>query len=182
MWGVQRKELKDLIASVGDGRLAKEVVQMRAAGVPIPMVIVEGSIRFDTAGNLVWNSWGQTFTKNQWRGMLWSLMNEGVHIEYTKDVQETVEFIQTYGRWTLKAKHSSMMRRPGPFSPWGKVTNEDYAVHLLQGFDGLGTDRAKAIVKHFGKVPLAWTVTERELMEVPGIGKTLARKMLEALE
>lgn len=180
LWGVQRKELKDLIASVGDGRLAKEVAQMRDT-IPIPMVVIEGKIQFDLSGNLMWNSWGQDFTRAQWKGMLWSLMSEGVHIEYTKDIGETVALIQLYAKWSQKAKHTSIMRRPGPFSPWGTVGSEDYAVHLLQGFDGLGTDRAKAIVKHFGGVPLQWTATEQEMLKVPGIGKGIVTKLLKAL-
>lgn len=181
LWGVQRKELKDLIASVSDGRISKEIAQMRASGIPIPMIVIEGKVQFDTAGNLLWNSWGQQFTRGQWKGMLWSMMNEGAHIEYTKDITETVELVVMYARWTNKDKHTSIMRRPSAFSPWGNATNDDYAVHLLQGFDGLGTDRAKAIIKHFKGVPLAWTVTKEQMMEVPGIGKVIANKLIDAL-
>lgn len=179
LWGVQRKELKDLIASVSDGRLAREIAQMK--GLPVPMIIIEGKVQFDTQGNLLWNSWGQDFTRAQFKGMLWSIMSEGVHIEYSKDINETVELVKLFAKWSMKAKHTSMMRRPGPFSPWGKPGNEDYAIHLLQGFDVLGQQRAKDLVKHFGEVPLRWTVTEKELMEVPGIGKKIAQSLMAAL-
>jgi len=181
MWGVQRKELRDLIASVGDGRLAKEVAQMRAGGIPIPIIIIEGKIQFDNNGNLQWNSWGQEFTRAQFKGMLWSLMYQGARIEYTRDVVETVELVKMFAHWSVKAKHTSMMKRPTAFSPWGKASNDDWAVHLLQGFEVLGIERAKAVIKHFGGVPLQWTVTEEQLMEVPGIGKGIAAKLIEAL-
>lgn len=181
LWGVQRKELKDFLASVQDGRLAKEVAQMRASGIPIPLIVIEGKVQFDTGGTLVWNSWGQQYTRAQFKGMLWSLMAEGARIEYTKDINETVEFVKMYALWTSKAKHSSMMRRPTAFSPWGTASNEDWAVHLLQGFEVLGTDRAKAIINHFKGVPLRWTVTREQLMQVPGIGKVIATKLMEAL-
>jgi hypothetical protein len=37
-------------------------------------------------------------------------------------------------------------------------------------------------VKHFGGVPISWDVTEVQLREVKGIGPTLARKMIKALD
>lgn len=181
MWGVQRKELKDFIQSVGDGRLAKEIAQMKASGIPMPMVLIEGKVQWNNDDTLKWNSRGQTFTKAQWRGILWSIRSEGIHIDFTSSMLDTVEYIQTLARWSEKDKHQSIMRRPTPGNYWGKATNEDYAVHLLQGFDGVGIDRAKAIVRHFGGVPLDWTVTEKELMQVPGLGKVLAQRLLAAL-
>lgn len=180
LWGVQRKELKDLLASVTDGRLAREVAQMKGS-IPLPIVFIEGKIQFDLNGNLVWNSWGQEYTRAQFKGILWSLMHEGVHIEYTKDVNETVNMIRLYAQWSQKLKHTSIMKRPTPFNPWGKPGNVDYEVHLLQGFDVLGQQRAKDLIKHFGGVPLQWTVTEQELMKVPGIGKKIAQSLMAAL-
>lgn len=182
LWGIQRKELKDFIASIGDGRLSREIAQMRAGGIPIPIIFIEGKVQFDTQGNLMWNSWGQEFTRSQFKGMLWSIMAEGAHIDYTKDISETTELVQLYATWSMKMKHTSIMRRPGPVGLWGKADNIDFAVHLLQGFDVLGSERAKAVIKHFGGVPLTWTVTEKQLMEVPGVGKGIASKLIAALE
>ena len=180
LWGVQRKELKDLIASVQDGRIAREIAQMNAS-IPMPLIVIEGKIQFDTNGNLMWNSWGRDFTRAQWYGMLWGMMNEGARVLFTKDINETVQFVQMYAQWTTKQRHGSLMRRPGPFNAWGKTTNEDFAIHLLEGFDGLGREKAKSIIKHFEGVPLQWTVTEKQLVEVPGVGKVIAKKLMEAL-
>lgn len=182
LWGVQRKELKDFVASVQDGRLAKEIAQMRASGVPMPMVVIEGRIKQTTGGMLIWNSYGQEITMNQWNGMLWSLMHEGVHVVHTENLNHTISYIQTFARWTTKAKHGSLMRRPTAFNAFGKATNQDWAVHLLQGFMPLGVEKAKAIIKHFGKVPLQWTVTKKEMQEVPGIGPKTAKELFEALD
>jgi len=181
MWGVQRKELKDFIASVQDGRLAKEIGQIRASGIPIPTVIVEGKIRWTTDGKLIWNSFGQEITHAQWNGMLWSLQREGLHVTHTTSLDETIEYVQLYSRWSSKTKHTSLMRRPTAFNAFGNAGNEDWAIHLLQGFQPLGVDRAKAIIKHFKGVPLQWTVTKEQLMEVPGIGAKIAKELIEAL-
>ncbi len=181
MWGVQRKELKDLLASIQDGRISKELAQMRAGGIPLPIIVIEGKVQFDSNGNLMWNSWGKDWTRAQFKGMLWSLMNEGAHIDYTKDIGETVDLVKMFAQWSQKAKHGSAMKRPTAFNPWGHATNEDWAVHLLQGFDVLGIERAKAVIKHFGKVPLQWEVTVEQLMEVPGVGKKIAEGLINAL-
>jgi len=178
-WGVQRKELKDFIQSVGDGRLAREIAQMQ--GMPLPLIVIEGRISFDLNGNLLLSGYGQQFTKAQFLGMLWSVRNEGVHVDFTADTQGTLEYIQMLGRWSSKRRHGSIMTRPGPVSQWGSVTHEGFAIHIMQGFEGIGLDKARAIVKFFGGLPLALTVTRSELMSVPGIGKGLADKLIAQL-
>lgn len=180
-WGVQRKELADFIASIQDGRLAREIAQMRA--MPLPTVVIEGRIHYTDEDLLMYNKRSQRITRMQFYGMQWSLMKEGIHVAYTNNTSQTAEFVAGMARWSIKEKHQSLLRRPGPYvSAWGSVDNLDYAYHLLQGFDGLGLDRARAIVSHFQGVPLQWTVTEKELMKVPGIGKKLAQRMIDALE
>ena len=180
-WGVQRKEIADFIASVQDGRLAREIAQMRAAELPIMVVVIEGRVQFTNDGYLMLGQRQTRVTKSQYNSMQWSLMDLGVHVSYTDSAYGTAEYIGGLARWSMKKTHNSMMRRPGPVAPWGKVMNEDWALHLLQSFDGLGLDRARAVLKHFGGVPLDWTVTEKELMQVPGIGKVLATRMYQAL-
>ena len=109
-------------------------------------------------------------------------MEKGVHVAWTKDTKDTARWTRQFARWTEKTRHGSLERRPGPSSPWGHVSDTDWAVHLLQGFDGMGTEKAKAIIQHFSGVPLTWSVTEKELMQVPGIGKVLARRLVNALD
>ena len=180
-WGVQRKEIADFIASVQDGRLAREIAQMKAAELPIMVVVIEGRVQFTNDGFLMLGQRQTRVTKSQYNSMQWSLMDLGVHVSFTDSAYGTAEYIGGLARWSMKKTHNSMMRRPGPVAPWGKVLNEDWALHLLQSFDGLGLDRARAVLKHFGGVPLDWTVTEAELRQVPGIGKVLAAKMYQAL-
>jgi ERCC4-type nuclease len=50
------------------------------------------------------------------------------------------------------------------------------------GFEGIGRVQAERIVEKFGGVPLSWTCTISELMEVDGIGAGRAMSMIEALD
>lgn len=178
-WGVQRKELADFIASVQDGRLAREVAQMKA--LPLSVVVIEGRIQYTSEDELMYNKRSQRITRGQFYGMQLSLWNMGVHIGFAADQADTARWIREFARWSVKGKHSSLLRRPGPVSMWGNASDEDWAAHLLQGFDGLGLEKAKAIINHFGGVPLDWTCTKEEMMKVPGIGKIMAERMMNAL-
>ena len=180
-WGVQRKEIKDFIASMQDGRLAKEVAQMKT--LPIKVVIIEGRIKFTNSGELLVSKWSTGISGLQYQGMIMSLMEKGVHVVHTESTKATAEWTRTFATWSTKAKHTALDRRTGPAkNVWGTVSDEDWAVHLLQGFDGLGSEKARAIIEHFDGVPLQWSVTEADLLGVKGIGKTLARRLILALD
>lgn len=182
-WGVQRKEIKDFIASIVDGRLAKELGQMRGH-VALPLVVIEGRLRWSTDDVLIENRYGQTINRQQFNGMLFSITAEGANVFFTEDTEHTAQLTKHLILWSQKESHNTMQRRPGPqqASAWGKASNHDWARHLLQGFPGIGNGVADAIIKHFGRVPLTWDVTVSELIKVPGVGKVRARQLLEALE
>jgi len=181
-FGVQRKEFKDFLASARDGRLAKELQQMRAS-VVLPMVIVEGEPRYTLDGRLL-DGWGkQRWTRQSITNLAMSVRHEGAHLLNTPDTLTTAAVVAEYVEWST-GDHDSLKRRGGVVGsdPWGRVTNHDYAGWVLQGLPGIGPAVASAILKHFGKVPFTWDVTEEELCQVPGIGKVRARQLMEVFE
>lgn len=75
-----------------------------------------------------------------------------------------------------------MNQRSGPAAgEWGKSGNREWALHLLQGFRGIGPVQAAAIYDHFGRIPIEWDVDFFDLMDVPGIGEKRAEQLMEAL-
>jgi ERCC4-type nuclease len=179
-WGVQRKEIADFIASVQDGRLAKEIAQMR--NLPMRVVIIEGRIQWSTDGKLIIKKRFTNISKRQFLGMQFSLSSQDVSVIWTESAYETAEVTMALADWSEKDRHGSLMRRPGPQTSWGSVTDEDWSLHLLQSFDGLGLEKARALKKHFGGVPMSWDCTEDELKQVPGIGKVLAARLIGAMK
>lgn len=177
MVGVQRKTTNDFLASVVDGRLEKELAQMKRLSVAA--LVIEGEWRWTTDGHLV-ESPGWTLAAVT--AMLWSIqIVHGVAWWPTRWPEETVESLRAFESWVQKARHEGFKRRPKPYvPPWGRGDNRDWAVHLLQSFEGIGAVRAQAIYDHLG-LPLAWTVSERELSRVPGIGTETARRLVQAL-
>lgn len=187
-FGVQRKALKDLIASVDDGRLAKELLQMQS--LDSAWIIVEtgerggGSPREMPNGTLAGvGAYGRPWTGSQVRGVLWGAMERGVKVEYTRDEPETIERVLEIEKWSRKARHESAQGRGMvPRDVFGKRGNREYATFLLQGLPGVGMMTANAIYDHFGRLPLIWDCTEADLLKVPGVGKVSARRILEVFQ
>lgn len=177
--GVQRKEIGDLVASVQDGRLAKEMGQMTPLVAKV--LVVEGRPRWSTDGVLMLDSWTR-WDKASHRSLLRSVQNKGVWIEMTEDPADTVGAVLGLKKWLEKERHTALDSRPKPKGPWGTASDRDWSLHLLQSFAGIGPVQAAAILDHFGKVPLRWEVTVAELLEVKGIGKVRAEGLIAALE
>lgn len=179
--GIQRKELKDLLASVNDGRLAKELQQMQAANIGARLLIVEGKPQWTTDGTMMQN-WGQTWTKRQLTGLLWSVQEAGVWISITDGLSETLETVSWFMTWCSK-EHRSLVTRPGPGAMWGtSPTDKEWGSHLLQGIPGIGPEIANRIVREFGRVPLGWNVEREEMMKVEGLGKKRVEQMWRVLD
>lgn len=178
-FAIQRKAIPDFIASVQDGRLAKEIGQLQQTIMPI--VILEGRISFGADGLLALGRHGTNVTQKQYRGMVYSLSRLGVTVLHSKDHAGTAAEVAYLMEWSAKERHNSLLRRPGPVGRWGKADNREYQEHLIMGVPGVGPELAGRILDKFGKVPMQWTVDASQLMEVEGIGKMKAAAMLEAL-
>lgn len=179
--GLQRKTTDDLLASASDGRLERELPLLRR--LPRRALILEGRWTWTADGMLA--EARKPVTYRQVMGILASVtwVHE-VPILPTADLHETAELVGALEKWAGKAKHPSLLRRPSvrKESAWGTATSRDFARHLLQSFPGVGITLADAIYDRFGRVPLAWTVSEKELLTVPGIGPHRARALHRSLE
>lgn len=175
--GVQRKEVSDLINSVQDGRLAKEIVQLRA--VHLPVLIVEGSPHWTVDGALVhkYTRW----TRTQHHSLLRSVQQRGIIVEYTSSTAETVARVEDIVRWAAKDDHNSLDRRPKP-SPddWGKISDKAWALHLLQSVPGIGPKQAELIWDTFGRAPIVLDCTREELLAIRGLGPKKVAAILAA--
>lgn len=174
--GVQRKEVKDLVNSLHNGLLGKELAKMNQLDLRI--MLVEGDFRWTTSGaSGSVNGW----TKAQQTAIEFSFALQGLWIVRTENKEETILTILSLQKFLDKDNHSLIRNRPKASSSWGKADNKDWAVHLLQSFDGVAANTAERIYDHFEGVPLCWTVTKDELMEVKGVGAKRAETLMTAL-
>lgn len=176
--GVQRKEIKDLIASLGDDRLTKEAMQMNE--LDYRLLVIEGRISW-VNDHIVVNKWTK-LSREHYTGLVLKLQAMGIAVIHTANMDETYRMVQWYERWTNKPNHTLLTgRSTPPANSWGKRDNRDYGIWLLQSLPGVGYELAGRIYDHFGKVPFSWEVGMDELCQVPGVGKGKAQKMLDCL-
>lgn len=182
LWGVQRKEIKDLLASVRDGRIAIEIAQSAVVGYKV--MVVEGKMRWSDEGLLLnGRGWGRDWKRGDVDAMLWSLRADGWWVVHTDSHAHTVSTVVALAAWSRKDRHDGLRGRVG--SAKGPVFgmsagDRETAVWLLQGFPGVGRGLAGAMFDKVG-MPLRWDVTVEELMTVPGIGKKRAERLIAVL-
>jgi len=179
--GIQRKKFPDdLLASLGDGRLYTQLPKM--AALDRSVLIFEGLGKWTLDGELI-TPYARSFTRQGFYSLKSSIMWEfGVHIETTRDLADTVDYLKALELWATKPKHTSLRTRPGaPRNSWGDTGLREQAMHMIQGLPGIGVELAGRIYDHFGRIPLRWDCTKTDLLAVPGVGKIKAQKIWEAL-
>ena len=179
---IQRKTFpEDLLASLEDGRLARELAMLSQSEYPV--LILEGRPKWTGDGHLM-QPWASRWTKAQIRNLLRSVwLAHGIQVEYTDDVNDTAAAVLEMESWFRKEVHRSLLTRPKQtaHNTWGTSNQRDFARFFLQGLPGVGSVLAEAIYDHFGKVPMSWDCTQDELKEVYGIGAKRAKVLWEVL-
>lgn len=179
--GIQRKEIKDLLASVNDGRLVKEILQMGALDYKI--VLVEGREQYSTDGYLLNSTFGKQWNAQQFNGLLWSIQDRVDFLVKTESLPDTVAKVGWLRNWFSKSSHESLSRRPGMAKGvFGDSANsKEAASWILQSVPSVGPKLATRIVEKFG-LPLRLTVGVEDLMKVEGIGKGKAEGIVRMFQ
>lgn len=187
-YGIQRKEMKDFVASVNDKRLAKEIQQMRAS-VEQGVVVIEGNVRFSIEGEWLGRVAGPRWSRSAHLSALMSLQDEGVWVLNAADPQGTADVALAFQAWVEKGHHSLLTSTRGAArsllagsGAWGMASNEDFQRHLNEGLPGTGPELATRIRAAFDGVPFMWKPGAIErLRSVPGIGPVTIKKYLAAI-
>lgn len=178
--GVQRKEINDLVASLSDGRVTREVIQMRELEVGI--WLVEGDPKWSSDGVLLSGGYGKKFTRASLEGVMWSLQASGFWVTRTDSAQGTVSTLAHLDAWMAKPSHKGLTSRPNPRSEFGTAANtRDWQIHLMQSLPGLGFSHARDIVDHYGGLPLRLK-DGVDLTEVRGVGRVLKHRVEQVFE
>ena len=169
--GLQRKQFPgDFLSSVSDGRL--HTVVMKLTATTLPLIVLEGRPRWTLDGALL-DSHGPDLKRTTLRAMEWSLMSAGIGVQWSDGLNDTAAYIGALAKWWAKDDHDGFATRPGPgrANEFGKpLSKRDWAIHVLQGFDGVGPQLAGRIYDEFECLPLRWDVTAAELGSVHGLG------------
>lgn len=179
--GIQRKSwvTGDIYTSLPS--LGEQLASL-AAQCGLAFLLLEGTPK---AGNnvLFFNNKPTNWLVEQVQHMLLEIQfTTGIYTLWSPAIHNTPYIICQFADWMSKSSHSGILHRPKPQGDWGVVTDDMQKIHILQGFPGVGQERAENIIKHFGRVPLKWDCSEKELTEVPKLGKKTIQGMVKALQ
>jgi ERCC4-type nuclease len=62
------------------------------------------------------------------------------------------------------------------------VTKSTFVERMVAQLSGIGYKRAREVSKHFGSAIEVVSATEREWTAIPGIGKILAKRIIEEIQ
>jgi ERCC4-type nuclease len=174
--GVERKKLPgDLLASIDDGRLGREIVAMREDTV-IQVVLLHGKLKYNQDKTVYVGAKRKThWTEYGINNMLRTIEYvEGCYLEYAKNDTELVTVLQELQDYMDKGKHLSLKGRPGIQKEWIVPTRQERVMYFYQGLPGIRVVRARYIQEKFPNPIDLFGATVQDICKVPGIGKSTA--------
>jgi Fanconi anemia group M protein len=161
----ERKTRADFESSIVDGRLFSQLPNL-VSNYGRVVIIVEGT---DGAGRV---------GRNAILGAYASIIADfGASLMFTRDMEATAELVFHL------AKHEQLAKKQ-PMRIYAKrktFTPSQSARAMVETLPMVGPKSAKALLKHFGTVEAIAAASERDIAEVPGVGKKRAKVIRQLL-
>ncbi|MFC2143007.1 ERCC4 domain-containing protein [Candidatus Aenigmatarchaeota archaeon] len=166
---VERKTTSDFISSIIDGRLFKQINELKN-NFPKPILIIEGESLFNN---------GRKIHPNAIRGAIASIATEySLPIIWTVSQMETAEILFSIAkREQAHIKNTIAIRGKKKT----KSSNEEQ-LFLIAGLPKVNNKIAKNLLKYFGSPEAVFTASETELQKVGGVGKEMSKRIKKLLE
>ncbi len=162
---VERKEHGDFISSIIDGRIFEQANSMKEEfGKPI--FIIEGNSN-------------RSISINALKAAIATLAtNFDASVISTKNQKDTALTVF----WIAKKEQQGAGR--GISIKVGKKSKDERKLQeqIVCGLPGVSTIICKRLLEHFGSVEGAFAASEKELRDVKGVGKKLAKRIRKILE
>lgn len=176
--GIERKKVPDdLLSSVTDGRLNREILAMREE-TQIQIVLLHGKMKFNKDGSLkTWRNRPQRYgwTKKGITNLKRTLRYvEGLYIEEAINNKELVQVINDLQIYFDQKYHLSIKSRPRIETSWMIPTHAERIVYFYSGLPGIAIVGAKKLYDHFSNPLQLYEASIEDLMQVRGIGKAMA--------
>ena len=163
---VERKTRADFESSIIDGRLFTQLHKL-TSNYPAVVLVVEGK-KSDAP---------ERIRKEAVLGAYAAIMSDfGVSLIFTRDIKSTSELIFSL------AKHEQLAKKH-PLRIFAKrktLTPSQSQRAVVESLPNVGPKLAQALLLHFGNVEKVISASEKELQQVPGLGKKKA-KIIRAL-
>lgn len=201
--GIEFKKLSDLLSSIHSGRLGATQAQTMTREYQVCWILYCGEYRCGEDGMLEtpWtnphngrSSWRRvTFIGNKpmpygyLESSLLTYSAVGIQSKHVSSIEQAAQWIACLHRWWSKPwdKHRSLRtfdRSSDSKSP-ALMPSLDAAMKakilMAKEFPGMGYERAIAAAKYFHSVRDMINASVEEWLEVPGVGKVIAKQIVE---
>ena len=174
--GIERKKVpSDLISSIEDGRLGREILAMREE-CQVMVVLFHGVMRYNKNGTLkLGRRTSYRWTEKGIRNIRRTLeFVEGCYIEYARNNQELVKVVNELQDYLNEKDHLSTKGRLPIRSDWIKPIYYERVRYFYDGLPGVATIGAKKLADRFPSPMNLYQASIEEIMEIPRVGRALA--------
>lgn len=162
---VERKTTQDFSKSIIDGRLFKEIKDLKETS-PHPLLVIEGEDLYTAS----------TLKPEAVRAACVSIMVDfNIPIIMTKNGQETGRYFATIARREMEKLKGKKI----PITRIEKTPQKlsDIQEYVVAGLPSIDTVRAKRLLGRLKTLEQVFTAEEEDLVDIEGIGKTLANRI-----
>ena len=154
---VERKTLEDFESSIYDGRLLRQMSELKE-NFQKRILIIEGVVA------------PERLAAEIKEGALIRIALMGTSILYSKNFDETLKLIKkmTLKLWEGGEKNYSLMRGRKP------KNTRDRVLYILSSMPNISEKKARHLLKHFKSLHKLANADIKEIMKVEGIGKKIA--------
>lgn len=156
---IERKTSSDFESSIIDNRLFEQATRM-SENYEIPILIIEGHMK------------AERIRQTAFLGAYLSLiMNYGIHVINTKNIEETAKYISLIARkeQLQESKPLRLLVKAKAFS------FRDEQLRILQSFPSIGPSTAEKILQEFGTLERFFSSDIKEIERI--IGKAKAKRV-----
>ncbi|MHA3963045.1 MAG: ERCC4 domain-containing protein [Candidatus Thorarchaeota archaeon SMTZ1-45] len=164
---IERKETGDFIQSLIDGRLFVQLSALRSA-YRRPVLIIEGEQIIGL----------RAVNPTSIYGALASIaIRIQVPILWTRNAEETANVLYRIAHLEQSESKKPLRTRSGEI----RGTDAEALEYILSGFPGIDTVTSRAILSEFGTLEKIFTVEQKELQKVKGVGPKIAGRIRRLL-
>ena len=171
---VERKTVSDFCVSIKDGRLFGQISRLAGSKIPAILILEGKQKEFKETD----------FSVPAIQGILVAIsLGFKIPILRSKGIKETIAImLQGYKQLTKdRLQEQRIFPRKG-FYKKSKDQFLEQKIRILEGFPGVGVDRAKSLLDHFGSLKAVFDADMENLLDVKGFGRISAKKFKEILE
>ena len=181
--GIERKKVPgDLISSIEDGRLGREILAMREE-CQIKIILFHGIMRYNENGTLKLGKrtsyrWTDKGIRNLRRTLEFV---EGCYIEYARNNEELVKVVNEIQAYLDEDSHLSTKGRSPIRTDWIKPTREERIRYFYDGLPGVAVVGATKLAQKFPNPMDLYQASPEQIAEIPRFGKNTALKIFNFL-